>query len=258
MWRRSGLGCVVFGMGVVAILAGMTNQSLAQYGRGGPGGPRMARVEGKGEITGMQGGLLQIKDEQNNVVVLQVKAKPQNITVTGTADKSVLAPGTLVRFSAELNTDGEGTKPVESLTVFTLRPPLALGIAPESNLNRGAFQFGEVADKDAPPPETTSYLVSGKIMKRSDDTMSVSDGKTSVQVELSEAPEIKVDLMGDYRMVRAGDVVEFKGELFQPGKVVANEVKITGATPFSNIAAKGGDRTAKERKREKPAKKERT
>src|SRR5690606_29514928 len=107
-----------------------------------------------------------------------------------------LAPGMFVRFSAELNKKGEAVAPVDSLTVFTPRPEMGVGIALESALDRGAFQFGEV-ETPAETTETPKYLVAGRIVKRKNNDLAVSDGRNTVKMSLAETVEIKVDLTGD-------------------------------------------------------------
>jgi hypothetical protein len=212
----------------VTLLAGT---SEAQDRRNAANGPKAAPLHGSGTLVAARPGLLQVTAKDGAPWLLQVKAEPQKIHVSGTAHPNLLAPGMFVRFSAELNKKGEAVAPVDSLTVFTPRPEMGVGIALESSLDRGAFQFGEV-ETPADTTETPKYLVAGRIVKRKNNDLAVSDGRNTVKMSLAEKVEIKVDLTGDYRMIRPGDKVEYRGKYYQNGQGVVTDLKITGATPF--------------------------
>lgn len=232
---------------VILLVMLIASTGAAQGRRNTANGPKAAPLHGNGTLVAARPGLLQVTDKDGAPWLLQVKAEPQRIHVSGTAHPNLLAPGMFVRFSAELNKKGEAVAPVDSLTLFTPRPEMAVGIALESALDRGAFQFGEVKT----PAETTEspkYLVAGRILKRKNNDLAVSDGRSTVKLSLAETVEIKVDLTGDYRMIRPGDKVEYRGKYYQNGQGMVTDLKIIGATPFG-----APPESATERGKEKPA-----
>ena len=74
-----------------------------------------------GTIKGVAPGVLQIATGEGDMWLLKVEAKPQDVTFSGTAEKSFLRTGMFVEFRAQISKKGVVAEPVASLTPFRKR-----------------------------------------------------------------------------------------------------------------------------------------
>ncbi|MCA9265315.1 MAG: hypothetical protein KDA60_15750 [Planctomycetales bacterium] len=211
---------------LTALVLGGTSAAFAQRRNNG------TYLKGKGELMDFRPGFLQVKDKEENVWILKVEAKPEDIVVEGTAEASWLQPGMFVRFTAQLSKKGQAEAPIEKLTVYTPRPDYVTGVIEEPN--EGApFVFGEEpAAEKKKTPNASSYLVAGQLVRVNGNEILVNANGPRVTATIAAEPEIDVELLGDYSMVRKGDTVSFKGRAFQLGQAVVDKVEVKATEPF--------------------------
>ena len=195
-------------------------------------------VSGTGEVVAMRPGLLQVKAAGDQMWLMKIEAPPEKIELHGTAVPGWLRPRMSVRFSVTLDKTGKAQAPVDELFVFTPTAMDRIGVFPDSGQ-----QFGEPAQ---PPPKGRKrrgtmtegrYLVAGTLAGVRDGTIRVVAAGQTVTAQLAENAKIRVDLLGDYSLVRQGDKVEYAGRMVDQGKTLVDELKFTAASPFGGQAA---------------------
>jgi hypothetical protein len=211
-------------------------------------------LRGTGEVMGLRPGLLQVRTDQGGVWLMKIEATPDKIVVQGTAEPTWLRRGMWVRFSTTLDTKGVAQSPLEELFVFTRTPETLIGIFPDSGPTIGA---PEPAPKKSRSRRKRGaklldgpYLVAGQIAAARGGEVRVVAAGQAVRAKLAEKTTIRVDFLGDYSLVRAGDKVEFVGSFYQQGQALVSELKFQAATPFGSELAKP---TAPKRRRPPPA-----
>ncbi len=230
-----------------------------------------------GTLKGVAPGVIQIATGEGDLWLLKVEARQQDVTFSGTAEKTFLRPGMFIEFRAQVNKRGAVLEPVASLTVFTpsdARPP---GIQEDGAADADAKAlFGEGNDekKEAKKPDPkekkaakakvddTVYRVAGAISKvgRVGD-VTVSAGGAQVKFNLAEDCKITVDT-NDLLFVSPGDKVTVRGWYYKgrPGEGVASTVEVIAAIPLTDGSkkkptkpVKGDPKAEKGAKGEKPA-----
>ena len=210
-------------------------------------------------------GVLQMASGEGDMWLVKVEAKPQDITFSGTAEKSFLRTGMFVEFRAAVSKRGTIAEPVAMLTVFTPsdgRPP---GILPDGDLGGGGNGlFGEEKKEEPkerkaaakPKADDTVYRVAGAISKigRGGD-ITVSAGGAQVKANLAEECKISVDL-NDLSFISAGDKVTVGGWFYKvrPLERVVNKVEVIAANPLTDGSKKKPAKAAKPEKGAKGAK----
>ncbi len=185
----------------------------------------LTNIRSKGKIEAIRPGFLKVT-AGGGAWVLKVQAKPENIALEGTADKDWLQPGMLVRFVASLNDKGIAQTPVEELSVFTPRPGYGVGVLRENRIDEHVGLGGDTQ------PTGPTYLVAGKLARIKDGQIMVAAGRDRVTASLADEVKITVDMLGDYRLARPGDEIEFRGRVLQPGQAIIGKMKIVAANPF--------------------------
>ena len=222
-----------------------------------------------GTVKGVAPGAIQVAVSEKEVWLVKVdpNIKPQDVTFSGSAEKTFLRPGMFIEFRAQVNKRGTVLEPVASLTVFTpsdARPP---GVLPDGEAGGGgAAVFGEAkeenkGEKKKPDPkekkaaakpkgEDTIYRVAGAISKvgRAGD-VTVSAGGAQVKFNLAEDCKISVDT-NDLTFVSPGDKVTLHGSSFkgQPGEGVASKIEVTATNPLTDGSKKKPAKPVKEPK----------
>lgn len=226
-----------------------------------------------GTVKGVAPGAIQVAVTEKEVWLITVdpNIKSQDVTFSGTAEKSFLRPGMAVEFRAQVNKRGTVLEPVASLTVFTPADSRPLGIdADVAADGGGGALFGEVkeenkdekkGDKKKPDPkekkaaakpkgDDTIYRVAGAINKigRAGD-VTVSAGGAQVKFNLAEDCKISVDT-NDLSFVSVGDKAAVHGSALkgQPGQGVASKIEVTAANPLTDGSKKKPTKPVKEPK----------
>ena len=194
---------------------------------------RARPVRSGGSVVAMRPGLLEVKTATGDSWLLKVDARGEKVSVAGTADRSFLRPGMLVRFTAELTKKGETTEPIKQLAVFTPRPGYGLGLLREPGSDQQNAEPPARGKRNARSKLAGTYLVAGRLSGIKNNVLQVSAQRRNVRGELAEDVKIDVDVMGDYSMIRPGDEVEFTGSFLQKGKAIAKSLKFTATKPFS-------------------------
>lgn len=168
----------------------------------------------RGKVGEIGVGLIHCSDEENNPCFIKVDPSITRVSVTGTAEPSVLRPGLLVQFTAEF--DGKRNSisaPLEALQIF----------AP------GAYPLGIINDSsDGKGP---TFRVAGAIKSYKDGKLVILVGKKSIKAVLADAVVISVEL-GDYSLAKPGDEIDVQGRLFRQGQVIGELVKVKLAEPI--------------------------
>ena len=203
-----------------------------------------------GTVKGVGPGALQVSVTEKEVWVVSVdpNIKPQDVTFTGTAEKSFLQPGMFLEFRAQVNKRGTVLEPVATLTVFTPSEARQPGLLSDGDLGGGDPKEKKTAKAKA---EDAVYLVKGAITKvgRGGD-ITVSAGGAQVKFNLAEECKISVDL-NDLSFVAPGDKVTAQGWFYKdrPGEGVANNrIEVTAEKPLTSGVKKKPAKLAKDPK----------
>jgi hypothetical protein len=212
--------------------------------------PKTTPIRAESELKKVVPGFMQVTTKAAETWVLKIEAPPENISLHGTAEPNWLRPGMLVRFSALMNKRGEAQEPVRELFVFTARPEYQIGIFPENKFGLGA---GAGPTRGRRAKDTVSnYLVAGRLKSLKNGKLTIVAGRATAKVTLAEDAVIKVDLLGDYRLARPGDTVEFSGQFLEKGRAIVKKLGITAAQPFRGTDTKGGTARRQRRRRARP------
>jgi hypothetical protein len=216
-----------------------------------------------GTVKGVGPGALQVAVTEKEVWVVSVDPaiKPQDITFTGSAEKSFLQAGMFLEFRAQVNKRGTVLEPVATLTVFTPGEGRLPGLQADSDLGGGVPVLKEEKGEKKPDskekkaakakPDDTVYLVRGAITKvgRGGDITVSADGD-QVKFNLAEECKISVDL-NDLAFVAPGDKVTAQGWFYKdrPGEGVANgRIEVTAEKPLTSGVKKKPTKLAKDTK----------
>lgn len=205
LFCRNGLVAVVLSV----VLSGAAAVQAQGRNQGNDGPPP---VELNGKVVGVQRGMIQAVDEDNQEGLIKVD-KDTRVYVTGEALPSVLRNGMFVRFTATF----EGTtakEPLTELEIFEPSDAVDIGVFPED-----------------PTDPNTDVLVAGRLTAFKNGKLLVTAGRQRAQAELDEEAEITLKV-SDYSLARAGDELRVKGQLFAPGKIIASQVDIMLAEPI--------------------------
>lgn len=204
-----------------------------------------------GTIKGVGPGALQITVTEKEVWIVSIDPKimQQDVTFTGSAEKSFLQPGMFVEFRSTVNKRGTVLEPVASLAVFTPSegrlPGLQADGAPGGALDPKDKKAAKAKADD------TVYLVRGAITKvgRGGDVTVKASGDL-VKFNLAEECKISVDL-NDLSFVAPGDKVAVQGWFYKdrPGEGMANNtIAITAEKPLTSGVKKKPTKLVKETK----------
>ncbi|MFI4874880.1 MAG: hypothetical protein ACIALR_06065 [Blastopirellula sp. JB062] len=195
--------------------------------------PERQRFTLEGQIVGLQGSLLQVKGSDGTPWLLKVEVKPEDMQLSGTAEKGWIAPGMFVSFTGKFDGRGNSQEPVAEVTVFTPREGTPLGVTEEATIDGGSLFGADTAKpKKKGADEISTYLVNGRVAGVArDGKLNVVAGGTRISVELAENAVVKVEV-SDPRLIRPGDSIEAGGWYYQRGKGVINGKLLVQAQPF--------------------------
>ena len=203
----------------------------AQPARPGQGKPERQRLRTDAKVKAVRANFMQVVVGDDQVWVLRVDAKPDSITLTGTAEPSWLRPGMPVRLTARLNKRRQAVEPITEISVITPREGYRMGIFPEEGLGAGGFGFEEDGEK-RPAAAGITCLVNGRLTGFKNGEIAVAAGGAPVRGKLAEEATIKVDV-ADISFARPGDKVHVEGFYFQKGQAIVTLVEIEAAEPFT-------------------------
>lgn len=207
-------------------------------------------LKASGTIKNVAPGVLQIATGEGDMWLLKLEAKPQDVTFSGTAEKSFLRPGMFVEFRAQVSKKGVVAEPVANLIVFTPSEGRRPGVDPDSAGGGDGGLFNEPKDEKKPDPKAkkstrlkaddTVYRVAGAISKvgRAGD-LTVSAGGRQVRFNLAEDCKISIDI-NDLSFVSIGDKITVDGWFLKgrPGEGAANKIEVTATNPLTDGSKK--------------------
>lgn len=206
--------------------------------------PKTENLNTTGTIKGMRGGVLLVAGDAGEQWLVQLRARPQDVTFTGAAEPAFLKPGMLVQFTGKFNKRGQCVEPVGALTIFTVREGYAVGIAPEGaggiEGTKGLFGDAQEEKPAAKKDEIVTYRVAGQLAKLSrTGEMTINAGGTSIKADLAENATVSVDV-NNLSFVREGDAIELRGQYYpaQKGQAWATWVSISAKEPLADASAK--------------------
>ncbi len=167
--------------------------------------------------------------------------KQCKIEVTGSGDASLLKPGMLVRFSADVDKKtGKASAPVSEVEVTSPQNVMA------AEHPRGQAAGSHTAlKKPVPAAATGPAAVVGTIKSISGNEITVEAPGGSVKADLSPKVSVKID-SSDPKLAQVGAKVEVQGYVVKaPNVVAAQAIRIT--------LAGSGDKNAGPKPGEKPA-----
>lgn len=171
--------------------------------------------------------------------------KTCKIEVTGTGDASLLKPGMLVRFSADVDKKtGKASAPVAEIEVTSPQNAMAADHAQKQPATAGSRTVNK---KPATPAATTSgpTQIVGSLKTISGNEITVESAAGPVKADLSPSASVKID-SNDPHLAQKGAKVEVQGVVVkQPNVLAAQSIRIT-------IAGQG-DKSSGPKPNEKPA-----
>ncbi len=219
------------------------------------GGLEIAKLTGKLEAIAGNQLKLTAEDQTPNVVLMNDNT---SFRYTGTAEPSVLAPGLMVRFTAELDMAGTPQAPLAELEIF--RPLLGQRLSLEARQSQTPGIY-PLDDDDAqaktppanrqganrgaagrPTPSTPAsavraYQVVGLVRAIQGDRMQVVAGHQPLIFQA--ASEVKVTVSaGDPSYCQPGDDVSINALKMPNGMLQAESIHVTGAKALGAIDAK--------------------
>lgn len=243
-----------------ALTSASDSRSFAQDDAAG--GLEIAKLTGTLEaIVGNQ--LKILTEDQTPSVVLMVDNT--SFRYTGTAEPSVLSPGLMVRFTAELDLAGTPQAPLDELEIFRPVRGQRLSLEVRQSQTPGIY---EIADDDAaeaiaqpertPPPAkrqpakrgaaarpatsapgatVQTYQVVGVVRAIQGDRMQVIAGNQPLIFQA--APEVKITVAaGDPTYCQPGDEVSINALKLPNGILQAESIHVTGTKPLGAIDPK--------------------
>ena len=204
---------------------------------------KKAYLRSSGTVLRIAPGFLQVKTKDGGQWIIKVPEKPENISITGSAEANWLQRGMYVRFTGLFDKRGKASGTISQLQVFSPDKSTKIGVYPDSGLGLETKElFGdkdqEAAAQRPKQPKNSPYspfLIAGRIASIKGGKLSVLAGRTVVQAQLAETAKISVSV-SDARLTREGDIVEI--EAWYPasqkaaGRAIATRMKITATKPY--------------------------
>lgn len=240
------------------VVVGVSAAVAAQMGRPplGRGGlqPPVEAFASQGTIEGIAPGRIQMLSSTNQRWMV-VTSPQTRIELSGTATADFLAAGMYVRFTAEIDKQGNVKDKVSQLTIFSPSRQSPPGIQPAGAAGEagaggeqeklgaapGRAEGGKRHAKPGGGVQAGAYAVAGQIAGVQNGVFSVAAPGATLTIEVAE--DAKIDLqVADLRFARQGDKISVQGKMVpgKPGLVQALYVKIEAAAPFSDPRAKSG------------------
>jgi hypothetical protein len=233
-------------------LLAIGGQAIAQYGERRQPQQEIPRepLQCSGTVKQVARGVIGLATEAGDQWAVQVEARPQDLSFTGTADATFVKPGMWIRFSTKLTRRGDAKEPIATAEIYTPREGFGVGVFPEGagtgGGEGGALFVPNTEEKPKPEPkakirdEDTVYRVGGQVSKISRlGELTINAGGTSVKAKLAEDAKISVDV-ADLSFLQAGDKVEVVGwyPAGTKGRAVATQVTASAAQPLTDASKK--------------------
>lgn len=186
------------------------------------------RLTTAGVVKGYSRGLLYIMTKEGDQYRVKLPNRGDSISYVGSAAPQFLKRGMLVKFTAKFDAKGRVVAPVRDITIFTPTKEDKIGIYADSGLGGGAKDLFSDVDTTKPEPQGKPYSVSGSIARARSGKLTISAGRTSVQIELDEAARVSVDV-AHLQFMQPGDNVSIEG-WYNPAQkrdVVANRITVS-------------------------------
>jgi hypothetical protein len=238
------------------------------------GGLQIAKISGNvGAVAGNQIKVLTKEKEEFFAIV----GNDTTLKYKGKAETSFLVPGILVRFTAEINSQGIVQEPLKQIEVFTISRH-RLNAEQMREQTPGTYQTGDLATEPngkknaqnnkpaekataaksnakttAKPSKknltTQEYRVVGQIVNVQNKKFYVQAGNAQIQFELD--PKVEIIVLGeDPSLIQIGDEVKISGlRMASQEKFIQCEtIEIVGAKPLSIPDPKANDKKTKSSK----------
>jgi hypothetical protein len=203
-----------------------------------------------GTVKQVGRGVIGLQTEAGDQWLVQVEARPQDLSFTGSADATFVKPGMWIRFTTKLTRRGDAQEPIAMAEIYTPREGFGVGVYPEG-AGVGGGEGGPVfapAEEEKPRPEAKAkvrdedvvYRVGGQVTKISRlGELTINAGGTSVKATLTEDAKISVDV-ADLSFLRAGDSIEVRGwyPAGTKGRAIVSQVTASTAEPLTDPSKK--------------------
>ena len=240
--------CVLFGLGSIV--------SAQDYGvRIQQPQVQREALQCSGTVKQVGRGVIGVTADSGDQWLVQVEARPQDLSFTGTAEASFVKPGMWIRFTSKLTRRGDAKDPIASAEIYTPGEGNGVGVYAEGTdqVGGGGERGGLFTPAEEKPvakakpkaepkvrDEDTVYRVGGQVSKISRlGELTISAGGTSVKAKLAEDAKISVN-MGDLAYLQVGDKIEFRGwyPAGTKGQAVANQVTASASQPLTDTSKK--------------------
>lgn len=196
-------------------------------------------AELSGTIKGLQGSLIQLAASGGENWIVQVEARPQDVSFQGTADPAFVKVGMLVEFKSKLTKRGHAVEPVNQLAIFSVREGRGVGVLADGVGGRGEAGLFESKpegdDKKAPKgrEDETVYRVAGQITKLSRGEMTLNCAGTTIKADLDKEAKITLEV-NHLQWAQLGDKIDLRARYPMgqkaAGQALASQVTVTGAS----------------------------
>jgi hypothetical protein len=204
-----------------------------------------------GTVKQVGRGVIGLQTEAGDQWLVQVEARPQDLSFTGSADATFVKPGMWIRFTTKLTRRGDAQEPIATAEIYTPREGFGVGVYPEGADAGGGGEGGALfapAGEEKPKPEPKAkvreedivYRVGGQVSRISRlGELTINAGGTSVKATLAEDAKISIDV-ADLSFLRVGDSIEVRGwyPAGTKGRAIANQVTASSAEPLSDPSKK--------------------
>lgn len=204
------------------------------------------QLQASGTVKQIGRGVFQLATAEGEQWLVQVEARPQDVSFTGSADATFLKPGMWVQFSTRLSKRGQAPEPISDLTIFTPVEGTSVGVSSDSGFGGGggaaAALFGEDKPEENSKPrqkettdENTVFRVAGQITKISrTGELTINARGQTVKADVADDAKVSV-ATNDLSFLRVGDAVEIQGAYpaGQKGRAWANRVTASTAEPLT-------------------------
>jgi hypothetical protein len=206
-----------------------------------------------GTVKQISRGVIGVVSDAGDQWLMQVDARPQDLSFTGSADATFVKPGMWIRFTTKLTRRGDAKDPIATAEIYTPREGFGVGVYPEGagqgGGEGGGELFGAPVEEKAKPKakaepkvrdEDVVYQVGGQVSKISRlGELTINAGGTSVKATLAEDAKISVDV-ADLSFLQAGDKIEVRGwyPAGTKGRAIANQVTASASQPLTDASKK--------------------
>ena len=232
-------------------LLAFARPAASQYGERRQPQPEIQKepLQCSGTVKQVGRGVIGLVTEAGDQWAVQVEARPQDLSFTGTADATFVKPGMWIRFSTKLTRRGDAQEPIAAAEIYTPREGFGVGVFPEgagAGGEGGALFVPNAEEKPKPEPkskvrdEDAVYRVGGQVSKISRlGELTINAGGTSVKAKLAEDAKISIDV-ADLSFLQAGDKIEVTGwyPAGTKGRAVASKVIASASQPLTDASKK--------------------